>query len=148
MLPPPSDWTLPEDGIRPLPRFRTQFWPWDTKVLSPGDLESGWNAGGSTAIARDAGRGENSHLSAGSQSQELHPLNQELPSTSPSPQGWGRDWFYSQGGGAGQDFTGMIAVEHKGLVLSPGHESGRWVQVGGQSGRAGLPTAPLSCCLM
>lgn len=104
-------------------------------MLSPEHLESlerGWDAGGPTAIARDDRRG-------GRPSQELHPLNQERPSTSPSPQGWGRDGFYSWGGGS--CFPKPVSqLSTQGLCQAQGVNQGGGCGVGGQSERAGLKT--------
>lgn len=101
MLPPPSDWELPEDGIGSLlPHFRTQFLACGTQRCSvPGTWKT-WKVGGMLRapqfIARDAGRGEISHLPAGSQSQELDPLQREFHFPFPSTQGWNGHGFYSQ----------------------------------------------------
>lgn len=110
MLPPPSDWVLLRVGLRPFCCSGLSFWLWDTKELGPWHLESLEKeecAGGHMAIA--GGVEETSHLPVGSQSQEFCPLYPEPFSTSSSPQGWGRDGFYSWGEGLGQDITSLRA---------------------------------------
>lgn len=88
---------------------------------------------------------EDAPCPAGGRSQESHPLNQEFPSTSPSPQGWGRDGFYSWGVGSG--FHKPVSTP--GLLQAQGvREAG--VGVGWEGSQGGLGSglsAPLSCCL-